>query len=118
MLARYNKIGYYNLKTPSLRGYYLDSVSDHVLRYMLFGSLVYIYSIRNDDGFILGLLFLIIHGVLQTEHSLRMLILGNNKRKNKPDNNSIFSHIALLHNNIYLFYLVFIPINRLDLFFI
>ena len=117
MLARYKKTGYYHPEKPSIKGYYLDSVSDHILRFILFGSLVYTYSIGNDNGWLLGLLFLIIHGILQTEHSLRLLI-SNNNTQNRPVGIPLLRHLALLHNNIYLYYLIFIPLNRLDLFFI
>ena len=118
MLARYNKTGYYDPKRPSLKGYYLDSVSDHVLRFIIFGSLVYIYVLKFSNGWLLGLIFIIIHGILQTEHTLRLLILKHKRENGRKNNISLIGQVALLHNNVYLFYLIFIPLNRLDLFFI
>jgi len=61
-------------------------------------------------------LVLIIHGITQTEHTLRAMI-SKQKSGNQDSNNmsSLTGQMALLMNNIYLFYLVFIPMNRIDL---
>ena len=118
MLARYKKVGYYHPTNPSIKGYYLDSISDHVLRFILMGSLVFIYSVQVSNGWKLGLFFIIIHGILQTEHTLRSLITSSRVKDTLNGRSTVFSQMALLHNNIYIFYLIFISINRLDLFFI
>ena len=122
MLARYKKMGSYNSVSPSFIGKYLDSVSDHVLRYIIFACLVYTYTLNNNNNFLLGLIFIVTHSILQTEHFLRELIqqreVITKSRKKIINNSNIFlRQMALFHNNIYLFYIVFIPLNRLDLFF-
>jgi len=35
MMARYKKMGSYDLEKPSNKGYYLDAVSDHILKFMI-----------------------------------------------------------------------------------
>ena len=117
MMARYKKMGYYHPKNPSYKGYYLDAVSDHILKFIILGALTYQLSLQNKSGLLIGLTAIIIHGVTQTEHTLRTMI---HKSKTKSDLRSqskqtIVDHIALLMNNIYLFYLIFITINRIDL---
>ncbi|MFC1550240.1 CDP-alcohol phosphatidyltransferase family protein [Candidatus Neomarinimicrobiota bacterium] len=117
MMARYKKMGFYHPKSPSNRGFYLDSISDHVLRFLILGTLAYHFSEQNANGWILGLLAIVIHGITQTEHTLRTMITKSNSRKPKnPDKKENFvGHIALLLNNVYLFYFVFILLNRIDL---
>tara|TARA_B100001250_G_C19789212_1_gene785631 strand:+ start:1152 stop:1829 length:678 start_codon:yes stop_codon:yes gene_type:complete len=116
MLARYKKIGYYNIKNPSLKGYYFDAVSDHVLKFIILGTLSYQYSLQNQNGLIIGLIVIIIHGVTQIEYTLRQMIISvGNKQRLNVNNSSKVDQIILLMNNYYLFYLVFIPINRIDL---
>ena len=117
LMARYKKMGYYHPENPSNKGYYLDAVSDHILKFMILGALTYQLSIQNESGWLIGLIAIIIHGITQTEHTLRKMIL---KSRTKSDQGSkskrtIVDHIALMMNNIYLFYLVFITINRVDL---
>ena len=60
---------------------------------------------------------LIMQGITQTEHTLRNMLNKSNSISliNEHTKENIIGHIALLMNNIYLFYLVFIPINRIDL---
>ena len=117
MMARYKKMGFYHPMNPSNKGYYLDAVSDHILKFIILGALTYQLSLQNKSGLLIGLTAIIIHGVTQTEHTLRTMI---HKSKTKSDLRSqskqtIVDHIALLMNNIYLFYLIFITINRIDL---
>ena len=61
------------------------------------------------------MLALIIHAITQTEHTLRKLITKSAKSTQLSIDRKLKDHIALLMNNIYLFYLVFIPMNRVDL---
>lgn len=119
LLARYKKVGFYNPEKPSIRGYYLDAVSDHVLKFILLGSLTYQFALYNDGGWILGLIAIVIHGISQTEHTLRELIQksGVQSIPANKSNQKFVNHIPLILNNIYLFYIVFLPINRIDLFF-
>ena len=113
MMARFKKVGYYHPTNPSNKGYYLDAVSDHILKFMIIAALGYELSKNNEFGWEIGMLALLIHAITQTEHTLRNLIKkGSTKPKN---NNNFFTHIALAINNIYLFYLIFIPMNRIDL---
>ena len=114
MLARFKKMGYYHPTEPSNKGYYLDAVSDHILKFMIIAALGYELSKNHEFGWEIGMAALVIHAITQTEHTLRTLI---KKRLNKPNskNNNISTHVALVMNNIYLFYLIFIPMNRLDL---
>jgi len=113
MMARFKKIGFYHPTHPSNKGYYLDAVSDHILKFMIIAALGYELSKNHEFGLGIGMLALVIHAITQTEHTLRSLIKkGSTQSQN---NNNISTHIALAMNNIYLFYLIFIPINRIDL---
>ncbi len=113
MMARFKKVGYYHPTNPSNKGYYLDAVSDHILKFMIIAALGYELSKNHEFGWEIGMLALVIHAITQTEHTLRNLIKkGFTEPKN---NNNFFTHIALTINNIYLFYLIFIPMNRIDL---
>lgn len=116
MMARYKKMGFYHPDNPSNKGYYLDAVSDHILKFMIIGALGYQLSRSHELGWEIGMLALIIHGITQTEHTLRGMI---SKQKNGNQDSSKVSdltgQLALLMNNIYLFYLVFIPMNRIDI---
>ena len=117
MMARYRKIGYYHPTNPTLQGAYFDAVSDHVKKFVIIGSLSYQLSFIHQFGWQIGMMALIMQGITQTEHTLRnMLIKSNNiSLINGHTKENIIGNIALLMNNIYLFYLVFIPINRIDL---
>lgn len=113
MMARFKKVGYYHPTNPSNKGYYLDAVSDHILKFMIIAALGYELSKNHEFGLGIGMVALVIHAITQTEHTLRNLIKkGFTEPKNK---NNFFTHIALTINNIYLFYLIFIPMNRIDL---
>ncbi len=116
MLARYKKISYYNDSIPSLKGYYYDAVSDHVLKFIILGALSYQYSLQNQNGLMIGIVVIIIHGITQTEHTLRQMII---KSKNGQSLNATvypkINQLILLMNNFYIFYLIFIPIKRIDL---
>lgn len=113
MMARFKKVGYYHPTNPSNKGYYLDAVSDHILKFMIIAALGYELSKNHEFGWEIGMIALVIHAITQTEHTLRNLIKkGSTQHKN---NNNFFTHIALAINNIYLFYLIFIPMNRIDL---
>lgn len=113
MMARFKKVGYYHPTNPSNKGYYLDAVSDHILKFMIIAALGYELSKNHEFGWEIGMVALVIHAITQTEHTLRNLIKkGSTKPKN---NNNFFTHIALAMNNIYIFYLIFIPMNRIDL---
>ena len=113
MMARFKKVGYYHPTNPSNKGYYLDAVSDHILKFMIIAALGYELSKNHEFGWEIGMLALLIHAITQTEHTLRNLIKkGSTQHKN---NNNFFTHITLAINNIYLFYLIFIPMNRIDL---
>ena len=84
---------------------------------MILGALTYQFSLQNKNGWLIGLIAIIIHGITQTEHTLRKMILKSKiiliqEQKSKP---TIVDHITLMLSNIYLFYLVFILINRIDL---
>ena len=116
MMARFKKMGFYHPEKPSLKGYYLDAVSDHVLKFIIIGALGYQLSRSHEFGWEIGMLVLIIHGITQTKHTLRAMI-SKQKSGNQDSNNmsSLTGQMALLMNNIYLFYLVFIPMNRIDL---
>ena len=113
MMARFKKVGYYHPTNPSNKGYYLDAVSDHILKFMIIAALGYELSKNHEFGWEIGMVALVIHAITQTEHTLRNLIKkGFTEPKN---NNNFFTHIALSMNNIYIFYLIFIPMNRIDL---
>ena len=113
MMARFKKVGYYHPTNPSNKGYYLDAVSDHILKFIIIAALGYQLSKSHEFGWEIGMLALVIHAITQTEHTLRNLI---KKGSSQPENNNnFFTHIALTINNIYLFYLIFIPMNRIDL---
>ena len=50
MLARYKKLGYYHPSKPSLKGYYWDSVSDHILRLLVLTFLGLYLVQQNEYG--------------------------------------------------------------------
>jgi len=116
MMARFKQLGFYNPTQPSNKGYYLDAVSDHILKFLIICALAYQLSIKHEFGWEIGIIALLIHAITQTEHTLRnMIIRGLNQNQKKVISNSFTRNIVLLFNNIYLFYLIFIPINRIDL---
>ncbi len=121
MLARYKKLGFYHPTNPSLKGFYLDAVSDHIMKFLTLGSLAYVLSGQMERGWIIGIAGIIIHAIVQTEHTLRLYIgkiAIKNGHEQRETKNNLRSKIALLMNNIYVFYLIFIPMNRIDLLFI
>ena len=120
MLARYRKLGYYHPDTPSLKGYYWDSVSDHVLRLLVLTFLGFYLAQQHDNGVYFAIAGISIHAITQVEHVLRDYILKGDKTSlpEKNDNIGIVDQIILLFNNIYIFYFIFILINRIDLLFI
>lgn len=119
MMARYKKMGYYHPSKPNLKGYYFDAISDHILKFIILGALAYVYAKTGSNAWKLGLLIIIIHSITQTEHTIRSMILKNLKKieKTLPPKN-ILGEIALIFNNIYLFYIVFLSFSRIDLLFI
>ncbi|MDP6571140.1 MAG: CDP-alcohol phosphatidyltransferase family protein, partial [Candidatus Marinimicrobia bacterium] len=54
LLARYKKVGFYNPEKPSIRGYYLDAVSDHTLKFIILGALTFYFTQISNEGWILG----------------------------------------------------------------
>ena len=115
MMARFKRIGFYDPEKPSNKGYYLDAVSDHVLKFMIIGALGYQLSKTHEYGWEIGMLALIIHAITQTEHTLRKFITKSAQSTQLSIDRRFKDYIALLMNNIYVFYLIFIPINRVDL---
>ena len=116
MMARFKQLGFYHPTKPSKKGYYLDAVSDHILKFIIICALAYQLSIKHEFGWEIGIIALLIHAITQTEHTLRnMISKGLNQNQKKLINNNFTTNIMLLFNNIYLFYLIFIPINRIDL---
>ena len=117
MMARYKKMGFYHPINPSNKGYYLDAVSDHILKFMILGALTYQFSLQNESGWLIGIIVIMIHGITQTEHTLSKMISKPRiiLKHEEKSMRTIADHIALIMNNIYLFYLVFILINRIDL---
>ena len=113
MMARFKKVGYYHPTNPSNKGYYLDAVSDHIFKFMIIAALGYELSKNHEFGLEIGMVALVMHAITQTEHTLRNLIKRGYTEPQK--NNNFFTHIALTMNNIYIFYLIFIPMNRIDL---
>jgi phosphatidylglycerophosphate synthase len=121
MLARYKKQGSFHPTNPSIKGSYLDSVSDHVLKFIAIGALAFQFSKSIAGGWKLSILFIVVHAITQTEYTIRNLTLlktESNNTKVKTEDGSILKPIVLLFNNIYLFYIVFLPIERIDLLFI
>ena len=121
MLARYKKMGFFSQNNPSIKGYYLDAVSDHVLKILVIGALTFQLSKQHEFGIYLGLIFIVIHSITQLEYSMRnYILLSTNrvKKKQDPKEYNLITQFVLISNNIYLFYLIFIPINRIDLLFI
>ena len=47
MLARYKKMGYYHPYHPTIKGFYLDALSDHSLKFITMGSLAYYISLNH-----------------------------------------------------------------------
>ena len=118
MLARYKQLGYYHPNKPSLKGYYWDSVSDHILRLLVLTFLGFHLVQQNEYGVYFALIGISIHAITQIEHILRDYILKGINITVPRDNNGIVDQIILLSNNIYIFYFIFILINRIDLLFI
>ena len=118
MLARYKQLGYYHPNKPSLKGYYWDSVSDHILRLLVLTFLGFHLVQQNEYGVYFALIGISIHAITQIEHILRDYILKGIKTSIPLYNNEMVDQIILLSNNIYIFYFIFILINRIDLLFI
>ena len=118
MLARYKQLGYYHPNKPSLKGSYWDSVSDHILRLLVLTFLGFHLVQQNEYGVYFALIGISIHAITQIEHILRDYILKGIKTSIPLDNNEMVDQIILLSNNIYIFYFIFILINRIDLLFI
>ena len=120
MIARYYKLGFYHPTNPSIKGFYWDSVSDHVLRLLVLSFLGIHLAQQYDYGIYFAIAGISIHAITQVEHILRDYILQGVKTTlpAKNDNMRIVDHIILLFNNIYIFYFIFILINRIDLLFI
>jgi len=118
MLARYKQLGYYHPNKPSLKGSYWDSVSDHILRLLVLTFLGFHLVQQNEYGVYFALIGISIHAITQIEHILRDYILKGIKTSIPLDNNEMVNQIILLSNNIYIFYFIFILINRIDLLFI
>ena len=118
MWARYKQLGYYHPNKPSLKGYYWDSVSDHILRLLVLTFLGFHLVQQNEYGVYFALIGISIHAITQIEHILRDYILKGIKTSIPLDNNEMVDQIILLSNNIYIFYFIFILINRIDLLFI
>ena len=118
MLARYKQLGYYHPNKPSLKGYYWDSVSDHILRLLVLTFLGFHLAQQYYYGVYFAIAGISIHAITQVEHVLRDYILKGIKTSVPVDNNGMVDQIILLSNNIYIFYFIFILINRIDLLFI
>ena len=120
MLARYKKLGFYHPMNPSLKGYYWDSVSDHILRLLVLSVLGVFLAQQSENGIIYAVVGISIHAITQLEHIISDFILkGVDKPQSSKDHsNGIINKIILLIINIYLFYFIFILLNRIDLLFI
>ena len=68
MMARFKKVGYYHPTNPSNKGYYLDAVSDHILKFMIIAALGYELSKNHEFGWEIGMLALLIHAILSLIH--------------------------------------------------
>ena len=120
LLARYKNIGFYHPTNPSLKGYYWDAVSDHILRLIVLTSLGIHLAQQEQYGFYYAFGGILIHAITQVEHIIRDYILKDieDHRSVKGINTKGFDSIILLFNNIYIFYFIFILWNRIDLLFI
>ncbi|MBT4636299.1 MAG: CDP-alcohol phosphatidyltransferase family protein [Candidatus Marinimicrobia bacterium] len=120
MLARFKRIGFYHSTNPSLKGYYWDAVSDHILR---LGVLTFlgIHLVQQD---VYGLYYafggVMIYAMTQVEHIIRDYILKGVEvhQSSKDKGAKKLDVIIKLFNNIYIFYFIFILSNRIDLLFI
>jgi len=120
MLARFKGIGFYHSTNPSLKGYYWDAVSDHILR---LGVLTFlgIHLVQQD---VYGLYYafggVMIYAMTQVEHIIRDYILKGVEvhQSSKDKGAKKLDVIIKLFNNIYIFYFIFILSNRIDLLFI
>lgn len=120
MLARYKKLGYYHPIKPTLKGFYWDSVSDHILRILVLTVLGFYLAQQKQNGIIYAFAGISIHAITQLEHVIRDFILKGVKMPKaiKNESKGFKNEIILLINNIYLFYFIFILWNRIDLLFI
>ena len=99
---------------------YWDSVSDHILRLLVLSVLGVFLAQQSENGIIYAVVGISIHAITQLEHIISDFILkGVDKPQSSKDrSNGIINKIILLINNIYLFYFIFILLNRIDLLFI
>ena len=120
LLARYKNIGFYHPTNPSLKGYYWDAVSDHILRLIVLTSLGIQLAQQEQYGFYYAFSGILIHAITQIEHIIRDYILKDieNNQSVKGNNKKGVDMVILLFNNIYIFYFIFILLNRIDLLFI
>ena len=75
LLARYKNIGFYHPTNPSLKGYYWDAVSDHILRLIVLTSLGIHLAQQEQYGFYYAFGGILIHAITQVEHIIRDYIL-------------------------------------------
>ena len=75
MLARYKKLGSYHPTNPTLKGFYWDSVSDHILRLLVLTFLGFHLVQQNEYGVYFAIVGISIHAITQVEHVLRDYIL-------------------------------------------
>ena len=120
MLARFKRVGFYHSTNPSLKGYYWDAVSDHILR---LGVLTFlgIHLVQQDEyGLYYAFGGVMIYAMTQVEHIIRDYILKGVEvhQSSKGKGAKKLDVIIKLFNNIYLFYFIFILSNRIDLLFI
>ena len=120
LLARYKKLGFYHPTNPSLKGYYWDAVSDHILRLIVLTSLGIHLAQQEQYGFYYAFGGILIHAITQVEHIIRDYILKDRKnhQSTKGNKRKVIDMVVLLFNNIYIFYFIFILWNRIDLLFI
>ncbi len=121
LLARYKKLGYYHPTKPSLKGYYWDAVSDHILRLVVLTFLGIHLAQQTQYGLYYAFGGVVIHAMTQVEHIIRDYILkgveNHQSSKGNQERRSL-DMVILLFNNIYIFYFIFILWNRIDLLFI
>jgi len=120
LLARYKRIGFYHPTNPSLKGYYWDSVSDHIMRLLVLSSLGIHLAQQEQYGFYYAIGGILIHAITQMEHIIRDYVQKDIKKhqKAKGNKNKAVEMLVLLFSNIHLFFFIFILLNRIDLLFI
>ena len=121
VLARYKKLNYYHTTSPTSKGWFLDAILDQTLRFIIIGTLAYRLQIDLGYGWQLGIIALVIHASTMFEDTMEKVIILDKKLRDKiwskplSPRRGIMQEVALIANRIHIYFLIFLPFNRIDI---